>query len=157
MGEAESLKKAALQFHQVLREILAVTTPIPFRFPTLLESDEVLEQHLAAEQELYRDALERMADAVQYEIVGTWTTEEQADLATPVSGREYLQRRQAGDRADRRGREQAEECDHRFGAGVARAAGAQNASLVCAGAARNRERFIASLRRAGRRKGNSCG
>ena len=34
LGDAEALKKAALQFHQVLREVLAVTTPIPFRFPT---------------------------------------------------------------------------------------------------------------------------
>ena len=57
LAEAESLKKAALEFHRVLREILAVTTPIPFRFPTLLESADVLEQHLAPEQDLYRDAL----------------------------------------------------------------------------------------------------
>jgi hypothetical protein len=94
LGEAESLKKAALQFHQVLREVLAVTTPIPFRFPTLLENSEGMEQHLAPEQELYRAALERVAEAVQYEIVGTWEAEAQADLATPVSGREYLKRRQ---------------------------------------------------------------
>jgi hypothetical protein len=31
---------------------------------------------------------------VQYEIVGTWAEEQEADLATPVSGREYLKRRQ---------------------------------------------------------------
>jgi len=93
-GEPESLKKAALEFQQVLREILAVTTPIPFRFPTLLESAEVFEQHLAPEQESYREALERIGNAVQYEIVGTWADEQQADLATPVSGREYLKRRQ---------------------------------------------------------------
>jgi hypothetical protein len=93
-GEPESLKKAALQFRQVLREILAVTTPIPFHFPTLLESAEVFEQHLALEQESYRKALERIGNAVQYEIVGTWADEQQADLATPVSGREYLKRRQ---------------------------------------------------------------
>ena len=135
MGDAESLKKAALQFHQVMREILAVTTPIPFRFPTFLESEEVLEQHLAPEQELYRDALERTADAVQYEVVGTWAVEQQADLAAPVSGREYLKRRQAGCRPGCGGREQAEECDRRLGARVARAAGAQDASLVRPGAA----------------------
>lgn len=93
-GEPESLKKAALQFQQVLREILAVTTPIPFRFPTLLESAEVFDQHLAPEQESYRQALERIGNALQYEIVGTWADEQQADLATPVSGREYLKRRQ---------------------------------------------------------------
>src|ERR1017187_5355738 len=44
LGSAESLKKAALQFHQVLREILATATPIPFRFPTLLESEDGIEQ-----------------------------------------------------------------------------------------------------------------
>src|SRR5579875_449629 len=94
LGAPEAVKNAALRFHQVLREILAVTTPVPFRFPTLLENTEALEQQLAAEQELYRQALERVASAVQYEIVATWAEEQQADLATPVSGREYLRRRQ---------------------------------------------------------------
>src|SRR5271157_1882406 len=94
LGDAESLKKAALQFRQTLREILATTTPIPFGFPTILESGDVLEQYLAGEQELYRAALARIGDAVQYEIVATWATDEQADLATPVSGREYQKRRQ---------------------------------------------------------------
>jgi hypothetical protein len=153
MGEAELLKKAALQFHQALREILAVTTPIPFRFPTLLESEDVLEQHLAPEQKLYRAALERTADAVQYEVVGTWAVEEQADLATPVSGREYLKRRQAaGSRiaavetklksvtADsvREWRGRQERKTHRWFALVPRA---------------SRERFIASLRSAGSSEG----
>jgi Gas vesicle synthesis protein GvpL/GvpF len=153
MGEAELVKKAAVQFHQVLREILAVTTPIPFRFPTLLESDEVLEKHLAAEQELYRVALERTSDAVQYEVVGTWTTEEQADLATPVSGREYLKRRQEATGriaavenklksvttdSVREWRGRRERKTHRWFALVPRG---------------NRERFIASLRSAGSSEG----
>ena len=75
LGEPESLRKAGLQFQQVLREILSVTTPIPFSFPTLLDSgEEALEQLLAADQELYRGALERIGDAVQYEITeaGRW-------------------------------------------------------------------------------------
>ncbi len=92
-GNADSLKQAALQFHQVLREILAVSTPISFRFPTFLENEEALERHLAADQELYREALERVDNAVQYEVTATWSDEQQADLATPVSGREYLKRR----------------------------------------------------------------
>jgi hypothetical protein len=153
LADAESLKKAALEFHRVLREILAVTTPIPFRFPTLLESSEVLEQHLAPEQELYRDALARVDGAVQYEIIGTWTDEQQADLATPVSGREYLKRRQealgrvtavesklktvtADTVREWRGREQNKK--HRWFALVPRA---------------DRERFIASLRTAGGSEG----
>src|ERR1039457_5905001 len=65
LGAPESLKKAALQFQQVLREILAETTPIPFYFPTLLENVAGLEQQLATEQELYRAALIRVGDAVQ--------------------------------------------------------------------------------------------
>ena len=94
LGSPESLKQAAFQCHQVLREILAVTTPIPFRFPTLLDTSENLEQHLASEQELYRAALVRVEGAVQYDIVATWTDSDQPDAATPVSGREYLKRRQ---------------------------------------------------------------
>ena len=86
LGDAESLKKAAVQFQQVLREILAATTPIPLPFPTLLEKPDALEQQLEAEQELYRAALARIGDAVQYEIVGSWAADEQADLATPVKG-----------------------------------------------------------------------
>ena len=94
LGSTEAMKQSALQFHQVLREILAVTTPIPFRFPTLLDSSDNLEQHLAGEQELYREALARVENAVQYEIVATWTNEAPADTAAPVSGREYLKRRE---------------------------------------------------------------
>jgi len=94
LGSPEALKQAALQFHNVLREILKTTTPIPFRFPTLLDRSENLEQHLASEQELYREALARVEGAVQYDIVATWTDNDQADSAAPVSGREYLKRRQ---------------------------------------------------------------
>lgn len=153
LADTESLKKAALEFHRVLREILAVTTPIPFRFPTLLDSPEVLEQHLAPEQEIYRDALARVDGAVQYEIVGTWADEQQTDRAAPVSGREYLKRRQealgriaavegklktvtADTVREWRGREQNKK--HRWFALVPRA---------------DRERFIASLRTAGGSEG----
>lgn len=94
LGEPESLKQAASQFQRVLREILATITPLPFAFPTLLENAEALEEFVAAGQELYREALERVGDAVQYEITASWAVDEQADLATPVSGREYRKRRQ---------------------------------------------------------------
>jgi len=153
LADAEALKKSAVEFHRVLREILGTTTPIPFRFPTLLESADALEQHLAPEQELYRDALARVEGAVQYEIVGTWADDQQPDLATPVSGREYLKRRQealgrvaavegklktvtAGSVREWRGREQNKK--HRWFALVPRA---------------DRERFIASLRTAGASEG----
>ena len=94
LGDGEYLKKAGLQFRQVLREILAAITPIAFPFPTLLESVDALDQYLAEEQEMYRAVLARIGDAVQYEVVASWATDEQTDRATPVSGREYLKRRQ---------------------------------------------------------------
>jgi Gas vesicle synthesis protein GvpL/GvpF len=94
LSNAKSLKEVATQFRQVLRQILSTTTPLPFPFPTLLESAGEMEDHLGTEQELYRAALDRIGDAVQYEIVASWAADEQADLAKPVSGREYVQRRQ---------------------------------------------------------------
>ena len=141
LGTAESLKKAALQFHQVLREILAAATPIPFRFPTLLESEDSMEQHLEAEQELYRAALERIGDAVQYEVVGSWAADDQADLATPADrGRVRLisggnVSTLAGDGTHCGNRQQTEKRHDRLGARVAGEAGAQEPSLVCAGTA----------------------
>jgi len=153
LGEPEPLKKAALQFHQVLHEVLSVTTPIPFQFPTFMESTESFQQQLASEQESYRQALERIGNAVQYEIVGTWADKQQADFATPVSGREYLKRRQealgriaavesklksvtAGSVREWRARQ--ERKTHRWFALVPRD---------------HRERFIASLRTAGASQG----
>ena len=153
LGAAESLKKAAVQFHQVLREVLTVTTPIPFRFPTLLERDDAFEEHLSAEQGLYHDALARVGNSLQYEIVGTWTDDQEADFSKPVTGKEYLQRRQqasgriaavesklksvtADSVREWRGRQ--ERKTHRWFALVSR---------------ENREKFLAALRTAGGSEG----
>ena len=153
LGSAEAQKKAALQFHQVLRDILATATPIPFHFPTLLESQDGIQKQLAEGQELYRGALERIGDAVQYEVVGSWAEDEQVDLATPVSGREYLKRRsQATERiaaidsklksvtagSVREWRARQERKSHRWLALVPR---------------ESRDRFVASLRSAGASQG----
>jgi hypothetical protein len=153
LGSTESLKEAAVQFHQVVRQILEKATPIPFRFPTLLENEATMEEHLATEQELYLAALKRIGDAVQYEVVGSWAADEQTDLATPVSGREYLERRSqatgriaaidsklksvTGDTV-REWRARQERKSHRWFALVPR---------------ESRDRFIASLRSAGASKG----
>jgi len=93
LSDGQSLRKATSQFQQVLRQILAATTPLPFPFPTLLESADAIDERLACERESYREALDRIGDAVQYEIVASWSADEHADLAKPVSGREYLKRR----------------------------------------------------------------
>jgi len=94
LGSPESLKKAAGQCQQVLREILGNTTPIPFQFPMLVEDADALEQQVAAGQETYHAVFGRIGDAVQYEVAGSWAADEHADLATPVKGSEYVKRRQ---------------------------------------------------------------
>jgi len=152
-ADAESMKKAASHFQQVLRQILSATTPLPCPFPTVFEDEGEIENHLRAEQDLYRAVLDRIGDAVQYEIVASWEVDQHADLAKPISGREYAQRRQeaaervaavdsklktvtSGSVREWRGRQ--ERRAHRWFALVPR---------------NERERFVAALRGAGRSEG----
>ncbi len=90
---------------------------------------------------------------MQYEIVGTWTDDQEADFSKPVTGKEYLQRRQqasgriaavesklksvtADSVREWRGRQ--ERKTHRWFALVPR---------------ENREKFLAALRTAGGSEG----
>ena len=152
LGEPETLKKAALEFHQVLREVLAVTTPIPFRFPTLLENEEAIEPSLSAEQELYRDALARVAIRCNTK----------SSAPGPTTGKRILDPGErsrvpaaaATGRSPRlRRRDQAEDRNWRLRPRMARPAGAENSSLVCLGAARKSRALsggVANGRRVGR-------
>lgn len=152
-GDSESLKRARSQFQQVLRQILSATTPLPFPFPTLLESVATAEDYVGAKREIYCSALERIGDAAQYEIVATWAADDHTDLSAPISGREYAKRRQealtrvavvdsklkgvtSGSALEWRARK--ERRAHRWFALVPR---------------NNRERFVASLRNAGPSEG----
>jgi hypothetical protein len=87
-------KNAELKFKQVLREVVTHFTPIAVPFPVVLADLEAVEKYIAEERNFHEDALTRLADTVQYEMIASWTADDQADLATPVSGREYLKRRQ---------------------------------------------------------------
>lgn len=92
-------KAAEGKFRQVLREIVAVATPIAFPFPAMVADLDGLDAMLAERRDVYAEALRRLDGTVQYELTATWEDEDRADLATPVSGRDYLKRRQqAADR-----------------------------------------------------------
>ena len=94
LTEGPTRKAAEATYRQVLRETLAWTTPIAFPFPALAAEPEEIEALLAEKGEEYTEALQRLAGTVQYELTATWEDDERADLATPVSGRAYLKRRE---------------------------------------------------------------
>jgi len=92
-------RNAELKFLRVLREIVAQITPIPVAFPVVLADPEAIAKYIDEERESFAEAVLRLGDTVQYEMIASWVADEQADLATPVSGREYQKRRQeAADR-----------------------------------------------------------
>ena len=82
------------KFRGVLREIVLRASAISFPFPAVVPGVEAIDAVVAEHREYYAGALERLADMVEYELAATWANEEKSDLATPVSGREYLKRRQ---------------------------------------------------------------
>jgi len=92
--EAASRKPAELRYQQVLREIVIRTTAIAFPLPAVVADLEDVDALVSEQHERYVQALGRLADTVQYELTATWADDERADLATPVKGREYLERRQ---------------------------------------------------------------
>ena len=84
---------AEQKFCQALREIALRASAISFPFPAVVPGVEAIDAVIAEHREYYGEALQRLADTVEYELTATWANEEKSDLATPVSGREYLKRR----------------------------------------------------------------
>jgi hypothetical protein len=153
LADGPARKNAELQFKQVLREIVTHFTPISFPFPVVLADLEAGEKYVVEEREHFEEALNRLGDAVQYEMIASWTADDQADLATPVSGREYLKRRQEAE-------ERIAAIDNKLKSltsGIVREWRARQDrrkhhwfALV---ARQDRERFIAALRSAGPSEG----
>jgi len=94
LAEGPTRKAAEGKYRHVLREMLAWTTPIAFAFPALVAELEEIDALLAEKRDEYAEALHRFAGTVQYELTATWEDDDRADFATPVSGREYLKRRE---------------------------------------------------------------
>jgi hypothetical protein len=85
------LQTSALEFHRVLSEVFKSTAIIPFRFPTIFNSEEQLIASLDERSSEYGALLGKFRDLVQMEIRAT-----NSDLQSPSeSGTQYLKRRQA--------------------------------------------------------------
>ena len=73
-------------------------TAIALAFPTIIPDPESMDTAVAGQTEHLAEALNRLAGTIQYQLTATWTEDELADLATPISGKEF-QKRRAGSEA----------------------------------------------------------
>ncbi len=88
-ANAASFRTDALRFHAVLREILDNATIVPFRFPTLLETDREIREFIGSHAPAYLEELRRVHGKVQMEVRIT----PRGTSPEPQSGKEYLDTR----------------------------------------------------------------
>ncbi|HUR37632.1 MAG TPA: GvpL/GvpF family gas vesicle protein [Terriglobales bacterium] len=96
-GAGDELMKDALDFHWAINLVFEKTAVFPFRFPTLMKSEEELKQFLATHADAYLADLQRLRGQVQMEIRVTQQPEQivaENALGTN-SGTAYLQRKAA--------------------------------------------------------------
>ena len=90
--EGASRKLAESKYQQVLREIVLGATAIAFSYPAVVANLDDVEALVNECRVHYMEELGRLADTLQYELTGTWAEDERADLATPISGKEFQKR-----------------------------------------------------------------
>jgi Gas vesicle synthesis protein GvpL/GvpF len=89
------IQEAALDFNRVLQDLLQQVAIIPFRFPTILTDETALSQFLTEHRTGYREALLRLRNCVQMEILLKMQTTGNSQASSPKSGAEYLRGRHA--------------------------------------------------------------
>jgi hypothetical protein len=82
------------QFNRVLQRIFSQTAIIPFRFPTIIETEDVLRQFVEPRAAEYVNALHRLRNKVQLDVRITLAPSG-APEGPAQSGKSYLQERQA--------------------------------------------------------------
>ena len=86
------LREAASEFYRVIHEVFRSAAIIPFRFPTVLASEEELAAHLDSNSGAYKGLLARFRDSVQMEALITCSAEEPKKY--DLTGTAYLRQRQ---------------------------------------------------------------
>lgn len=99
--DRERLPEFAQAFHQALQRIFAQTAIIPFRFPTVIESEKELKQFIEGRSEEYRAALKRVHNKVQMDIrifprlagraEGNSGPKKPSLVSSRISGKKYLE------------------------------------------------------------------
>jgi hypothetical protein len=77
----------ALRFHAVLKSVFDTQAIIPFRFPTFLDDEAALRNHLEAKDSQYAADLARLRDFVQMELRISNSQQE----VSRASGKQYLE------------------------------------------------------------------
>lgn len=80
-------------FNRVLQRIFAQAVIIPFRFPTILESEDMLRQFVETRGAEYGSALKRLRNKVQMDVRIISKARESVNSASTQSGRGYLEGR----------------------------------------------------------------
>jgi hypothetical protein len=80
-------------FNQVLQRIFAQAVIIPFRFPTIVESEDALRQFVESRAAEYGSALKRLRSKVQMDVRIIFKAPENVNSSSSKSGREYLEGR----------------------------------------------------------------
>jgi Gas vesicle synthesis protein GvpL/GvpF len=86
------LAEAAKEFHQVLNLMFQSGAIVPFRFPTIMQTDEELKSHLKENADKYRVWLTKFQNDVQMEALISYPGESVA--ASAASGAAYLKEKQ---------------------------------------------------------------
>lgn len=73
---------------------MAGVTPVAFPFPAIVPDVDALDVLIREQEGGFVDTLACLGETFQYELIASWDADGRDDLATPVSGREYLARRQ---------------------------------------------------------------
>lgn len=89
----EPVPEMVKAYNQVLQRIFAQATIIPFRFPTIVESEGVLRRFVETRAAEYSDALSRLHDKVQMDL--RITVKPDARDNSPKTGKKYLQQSRA--------------------------------------------------------------
>ena len=88
---SEPVPKMVKAFNEVLQGIFAQTAIIPFRFPTIVESEAALRKFVGSHSAQYRSALHRLRDKVQMDVrIIAKTGRGEASIR---SGKTYLQQK----------------------------------------------------------------
>ena len=80
-------------FNQVLQRIFAQAVIIPFRFPTIVESEDSLRQFVESRAAEYREALKRLRNKVQMDVRISFEVPDNVKSSSSPSGRGYLEGR----------------------------------------------------------------